>query len=238
LKYFASDLEGEGSPQLKVTNRSGKKVAVHAHPSQGPGLKRSIGFFATLRSAGTSSGHGRKADESHADAARDEEAQRSPARTTPVVRLTGDPERRPRRGARGSPGRDLLINDRHTFEDIARAIDRAFARWDLSHLHEFGLLDGRRIAMEDANESAEMSGEQPLDERLQTLTTVGLGVGETFQYLFDFGDGWEHGCTLLREDVDPVAEWGSVPKEIVPIFGWGTIPDQYGRSSAEQGETG
>src|SRR2546428_1497973 len=29
------------------------------------------------------------------------------------------------------PGRDLLIHDGHTFEAIARAIDRSFARWDL-----------------------------------------------------------------------------------------------------------
>jgi len=35
LKVYGTDLEGEGSPQLKVTNRSGKKVAVHCHPSQG-----------------------------------------------------------------------------------------------------------------------------------------------------------------------------------------------------------
>lgn len=35
LKFFGTDLEGEGSPQLKVTNRSGKKVAVHCHPSRG-----------------------------------------------------------------------------------------------------------------------------------------------------------------------------------------------------------
>jgi hypothetical protein len=34
LKVHGTDLEGEGSPQLKVTNRSGKKVAVHCHPSQ------------------------------------------------------------------------------------------------------------------------------------------------------------------------------------------------------------
>ena len=74
-------------------------------------------------------------------------------------------------------------------------------------------------------------------ERLHTLTSVGLGVGQTFQYVFDFGDGWEHRCTVLRDDVDPVAECGSVPNEIVPIFGWGTIPDQYGRSSAAQDET-
>ena len=27
----------------------------------------------------------------------------------------------------------------HTFEQLAEAIDAAFARWDLSHLHEFEL---------------------------------------------------------------------------------------------------
>ncbi len=35
LKSYRTDIEGEGSPQLKVTNRSGKMVAVHCHPSQG-----------------------------------------------------------------------------------------------------------------------------------------------------------------------------------------------------------
>lgn len=35
MKYFGTDLNSEGSPQLKVTNRSGKSVAVHCHPSQG-----------------------------------------------------------------------------------------------------------------------------------------------------------------------------------------------------------
>lgn len=35
LKFFGTDLVGDGSPQIKVTNRSGKKVAVHCHPSQG-----------------------------------------------------------------------------------------------------------------------------------------------------------------------------------------------------------
>ena len=35
LKFFGIGLQGDGSPQLKVTNRSGKTVAVHCHPSQG-----------------------------------------------------------------------------------------------------------------------------------------------------------------------------------------------------------
>ena len=50
------------------------------------------------------------------------------------------------------PGRDLLVSSAHTFAELANAIDRAFARWDLSHLHEFRLLDGRRVVMEDADE--------------------------------------------------------------------------------------
>ncbi len=43
----------------------------------------------------------------------------------------------------GPPGRDLLVSSAHTFAELATAIDRAFARWDLSHLHEFHLPDGR-----------------------------------------------------------------------------------------------
>ena len=44
------------------------------------------------------------------------------------------------------------------------------------------------------------------------------------------GDGWEHTCTVLRGDVDPIEELGRTPRETVPIFGWGTLPDQYGRT--------
>ncbi len=34
------------------------------------------------------------------------------------------------------PGRVLLVGPRHTFADLATAIDTAFGRWDLAHLHE------------------------------------------------------------------------------------------------------
>jgi hypothetical protein len=103
------------------------------------------------------------------------------------------------------PGRDLLVRDTHTFADLAAAIDRAFARWDLLHEHEFRLGDGRRI-------------------------------GDTFEYVFDFGDSWEHRCTVLRREVDPAKESGASQSEIVPVFGWGTIPDQYGRTTGQDDE--
>ena len=131
------------------------------------------------------------------------------------------------------PGRDLPVGSAHTFAELANAIDRAFARWDLSHLHEFRLLDGRRIVMEDADEFEDVAPADQLDERVHSLGSVGLRLGGTFVYVFDLGDDWEHGCTVLRADVGPKREAGIVPSEILPIFGWGTIPDQYGRRSLD-----
>lgn len=131
------------------------------------------------------------------------------------------------------PGRDLLVSSAHTFAELASAIDRAFARWDLTHLHEFCLLDGRRIVMEGADEFEEVAAARPLDEGAHSLSSVGLRSGDTFVYVFDLGDDWEHGCTVLRTDVDPKDEVGIVPSEILSIFGWGTIPDQYGRLSPD-----
>lgn len=130
------------------------------------------------------------------------------------------------------PGRDLLVSSVHTFAELASAIDHAFACWDLSHLHEFRLVDGRRIVMEEADEFEESASAQ-LDERAHSLSSMGLSSGDTFIYVFDLGDEWEHGCTVLRADVDPDEEAGIVPSEILPIFGWGTIPDQYGRLSLD-----
>lgn len=132
----------------------------------------------------------------------------------------------------GPPGRDLLISETHTFGDLATAIDGAFARWDLSHLHEFRLVDGRRIGLIDP--AGFEDDDDALDERSVTLQQVGLRPGEAFEYVFDFGDSWEHRCTVLRRDVDPMEELGASPSKIVPIFGWGMIPDQYGRTTADE----
>ena len=44
------------------------------------------------------------------------------------------------------PGRILAAARSHTFSDVADAIDDALARWDRSHLQEFTLADGTRLA--------------------------------------------------------------------------------------------
>jgi hypothetical protein len=129
------------------------------------------------------------------------------------------------------PGRDLLVSDSHTFAELATTIDGAFARWDRSHLHEFGLVDGRRIGMID--EDGREDDAELLDDEQISLRSIGLRPGDAFEYVFDLGDSWEHRCTVLRDDVDPMEELGGPPSEIVAIFGWGTIPDQYGRTTPD-----
>ena len=107
-------------------------------------------------------------------------------------RTTGRTPSRPRKAVRWSilrvilgsmggktladpPGRDLLVSSAHTFAELASTIDQAFARWDLSHLHEFRLLDGRRIVMDDADEFEQIAELHDLGERAYSLSSIGLG---------------------------------------------------------------
>ena len=131
------------------------------------------------------------------------------------------------------PGRDLLVRASHSFAQLAKAIDTAFARWDLGHLHEFSLPDGTRIGMADADE---FGADGELDEATETIGAASLKVGDSVAYVFDLGDSWEHDCTILRVNVDPHEELGAAPRGIVPVFGWGAIPDQYGRTGPDTDE--
>jgi Plasmid pRiA4b ORF-3-like protein len=122
------------------------------------------------------------------------------------------------------PGRLLAASVTHSFRQLADAINHAFARWDLSHLHEFEVVDGTRIGVTD-------SGSDPDDELLdgRRLNLSRLKPGEQFVYVFDLGDDWAHLCTVGKEPIDPLEKLGIVPRDPLPYFGWGNIPDQYGR---------
>ncbi len=134
---------------------------------------------------------------------------------------------------RSSPGRIFIVGPSHTFFGLAEAVNAAFARWDLSHLHEFELADGRRIGFVDPDP---FENDEVVEDHAAVKVADAVGPGGEFGFVFDFGDCWEHRCRVLAEKVDPRQEWGSgpLPKQPVAIWGWGLIPDQYGRESAAE----
>lgn len=128
------------------------------------------------------------------------------------------------------PGRVLVVGPGHSFEQLAEAIDAAFARWDLSHLHAFELGDGRLIGFPDPDPF--VGGPEWLDHA-QLEVCEEVGPGDRFSYVFDLGDNWSHRCEVLAEKVDPEEALGIVTDRPLPSWGWGWIPDQYGRESAD-----
>jgi hypothetical protein len=127
------------------------------------------------------------------------------------------------------PGRIFLVGPSHSFDQLAEAIDAAFARWDLSHLHEFELPDGRRVGFPSDDYEPELVWE----DHAALKVARELTPGQEFGYVFDLGDDWRHHCRVLDEKVDPAEEYGAPPTRPVPIWGWGWIPDQYGRETLE-----
>lgn len=127
------------------------------------------------------------------------------------------------------PGRIFMLGPRHTFAQLAEAIDVAFARWDLSHLHGFELPDGRRVGFADVD--PEEHGW--LDHDALKVTRE-FAPGDEFGYTFDLGDDWRHSCRV-EEKIDPhlLFEAGALPSRPMPIWGWGWMPDQYGRVGLE-----
>lgn len=123
------------------------------------------------------------------------------------------------------PGRIFAAARSHTFADLARSIDDAFARWDRAHLYEFVLEDRQRIAR--PNSEWDEPDDPVLDGGLTKLSR--LNPSEQFVYVFDLGDGWHHICTVGHERIDPADTLGIIPERPLPYWGWGDIPDQYGR---------
>ncbi len=142
-------------------------------------------------------------------------------------------------GGRGAdlwprPGRIFAAARSHSFRQLADAIDLAFARWDLAHMHMFTLADGTEVTALE-----QWDGEAPegsLDSDRTRLSR--LSPGDQFAYVFDFGDDWAHLCTVAAGRIDPLDQLGIVPAEPLPYFGWGDLPDQYGRRwNSDDGES-
>ncbi|WP_405090235.1 plasmid pRiA4b ORF-3 family protein [Micromonospora sp. NBC_01392] len=122
------------------------------------------------------------------------------------------------------PGRVFTAHRRHTFAQLAEAIDVAFGRWDLAHLRMVVLPDGIDVSWSAWRDGPAFPGTRDgRSSRLNALT-----VGTVFAYVFDLGEDWTHLCTVRRPD--PCA---APPQSPRPDRGWGDLPDQYGRHRAD-----
>jgi hypothetical protein len=139
------------------------------------------------------------------------------------------------------PGRVFAVGPSHTFDDLADAINTAFARWDRAHVSLFTLADGRVVADLDTGASLTASGGGPLIAALNITSTKVMRtvrLGEEFQFTFDLGDSWTHRCIVEDAKIDPVEELGIHPDKPLPYWGWGQIPDQHGRRWADDDGSG
>lgn len=84
-----------------------------------------------------------------------------------------------------------MVGPAHTFEQLAEAINGAFARWDRAQLSVFTLDDGRVVTDEDTGAEITNSMAGPLVQPLDvTSTKVARQVqrGAEFKFVFDLGD--------------------------------------------------
>ncbi len=111
--------------------------------------------------------------------------------------------------------RDIAILGSQTFHDLHEAIFDAFDRFD-EHLYCF-YFKGKRIVGPDCDVE-----EGDLEACETEIGSRNMKKGDTFSYLFDFGDCWEHRIELLH--VDNVNEEFDYP--MVLNF-HGKSPEQY-----------
>lgn len=87
--------------------------------------------------------------------------------------------------------RRLEVPSDITLPKLHRVIQIAMG-WEDCHLHQFEI--GRRRY--EVPDPEDLYDSEAIDERRVRLDRVVENVGAEFSYLYDFGDGWEHGLLL------------------------------------------
>jgi hypothetical protein len=99
----------------------------------------------------------------------------------------------------------FIVGPAHSFAQLAQAINGGFARWDLSHLHQFELADGRLIGYPSDDYAPDLVW---LDHAKPKVARE-VKPGDEFAFTFDLGDEWEHRCTVADAKIDPLREYGT-----------------------------
>lgn len=123
---------------------------------------------------------------------------------------------------RGAPGiwRRIAIRSDQTLDDLHTTIFHAFDRFD-EHLYSFyfpkaGSRGKRERRMADeythpaAVEDSDAFGSKVGNAARTKIGLLQLRPGQRFDYLFDFGDSWEH--EVLVEEVDVPLAAGRYPR--------------------------
>ena len=124
--------------------------------------------------------------------------------------------------------RTILLRGDQTLEDLHHAIFNAFGRWE-EHMYEFqfgkGPMDPKapRYVLPSAYGSESGEKNPPAGRVDQaTIESLGLAVGRSFGYWFDFGDDWWHQINVEAvEDKVPEGKFPRVTKRE------GKSPPQY-----------
>lgn len=122
--------------------------------------------------------------------------------------------------------RTIQIRGDQTLEDLHHAIFNAFDRFD-EHMYEFqfgkGPMDPNAPRYVLPVETDTEGGKRPAGRVDQTpLDSLGLEVGRSFGYWFDFGDDWWHQVNVETiEDKVPRGKFPKVTKRV------GKSPLQY-----------
>ena len=132
--------------------------------------------------------------------------------------------------ARKNPvvSRTIQVRGDQTLEDLHHAVFDAFDRFD-EHLYEFqfgkGPMDPKapRYVL-PGNYEGESGEKNPPAGRVDqtTLDSLGLEVGRSFGYWFDFGDDWWHQINV--EAIEDKVPKGKLPKVTKKV---GKSPPQY-----------
>lgn len=123
--------------------------------------------------------------------------------------------------------RDLELAEDNTLEDLHLLIQRAYRWWD-DHLYSF-FLSGD--PWDQDSEIGSPWSDVPLHTHHIEMRQLDLQAGQTFLYLFDYGDQHEFDVTVLR--INSLAPKGEYPRTLEYH---GDPPPQYPDYDEESGE--
>ncbi len=132
--------------------------------------------------------------------------------------------------------RTIEMKGSQNLDQLHRAIFKAFDRWE-GHLYSFFMSKDRRdVSQEYAAPGLFEDNDFPLGGRPRhassaRLDQLGLTAGRRFQYMFDYGDDWEHGVEVLS--VDDREPEGRYPRVVQTR---GDSPPQYAEWDDDENE--